>query len=125
MRPLPVESLPGVPPFVRGTSIIRGKPTPVLDLRVLLGDAADRPPARLVTVRVDVDRRVGLLVDEVIGLRDGRALAVESLPPLLGDAATSVVEDLARLDDQLLTLLRAGNLLPDEVWARLSGSGAT
>jgi hypothetical protein len=50
---------------------------------------------------------------------------VESLPPLLGDAATSVVEDLARLDDRLLTLLRAGNLLPDEVWARLSGSEAT
>lgn len=122
MRPLPVETVPGVPSFVRGTAIVRGKPTPVIDLRDLLGDEVDRPPARLVTVRVDAERRVGLLVDEVLGLRNAATLSGEPLPPLLADAGAGVVDELARLDGQLLTILRAGSLLPEDVWARLSGA---
>jgi purine-binding chemotaxis protein CheW len=122
MRPLPVETVPGVPSFVRGTTIVRGKPTPVIDLRDLLGDDVDRSPARLVTVRLGPERRVGLLVDEVLGLRDGSTLSVDSLPPLLADAAAGVVDELARLDGELLTILRAGSLLPEDVWARMSGA---
>jgi hypothetical protein len=44
------------------------------------------------------------------------------VPPLLADAAAGVVDELARLDGQLLTILRAGSLLPEDVWSRLSGA---
>jgi purine-binding chemotaxis protein CheW len=37
MRPLPVEPISDVPLFVQGVSIIRGIPTPVVDLGALLG----------------------------------------------------------------------------------------
>jgi purine-binding chemotaxis protein CheW len=112
--------MPGLPRFVRGTAIVRGRPIPVVDLRDLLGDDMESPPARLVTVRTGTDRRVGLLVDEVRGLWPARTLEFEALAPLMSDAAAGVVAELARLDDQLLVLLRAGALLPDEAWARLS-----
>ena len=36
MRPLPIEPVAGTPGFVRGVSVIRGAPTPVVDLRALL-----------------------------------------------------------------------------------------
>ena len=31
MRPLPIEPVAGTPGFVRGVSVIRGAPTPVVD----------------------------------------------------------------------------------------------
>ena len=33
MRPLPIEPVAGTPGFVRGVSVIRGAPTPVVDLK--------------------------------------------------------------------------------------------
>lgn len=122
MRPLPVETVPGMPSFVRGTAIVRGEPTPVVDLRDLLGDDVERPPARLVTVRVGAERRVGLLVDEVLGVRHRVTSSGEPVPPLLAEAAAGVVDELGRLDGQLLTILRAGSVLPEDAWARLSGA---
>ena len=36
MRPLPIKSVAGTPGFVRGVSVVRGAPTPVVDLKALL-----------------------------------------------------------------------------------------
>ena len=43
MRPLPVEGLPAAPSFVAGVALIRGVPTPVVDLAALVG--SPRPVA--------------------------------------------------------------------------------
>jgi purine-binding chemotaxis protein CheW len=51
MRPLPIEVLPGCPPFVRGVAVIRGRPTPVADLGVLLGAADPPQPVRFVMLK--------------------------------------------------------------------------
>jgi len=70
MRPLPVEPISGVPSFVQGISIIRGIPTPVVDLGAILGTPGERPE-RFVTLRVG-DRQVALSVNAVVGVRDPR-----------------------------------------------------
>ena len=36
LRPLPIEPVAGTPNYVCGMSVIRGKPTPVVDLKALL-----------------------------------------------------------------------------------------
>ncbi len=41
MRPLPIEPVAGTPSFVRGVSVIRGMPTPVVDLKALLESSAN------------------------------------------------------------------------------------
>ena len=118
MRPLPVEALPGLPPFVVGASLIRGRPTPIVDLSALLDGVRAPNPARLVSVRTSATRRVGLLVDEVLGLWKGDAIPSLALPPLLA-ADGDIVEHLAELDHELVTVLRAGVLVPEEAWAAL------
>jgi purine-binding chemotaxis protein CheW len=118
MRPLPVESITGMPSFVRGVSIIRGVPTPVVDLGAVLG-ALGGAAERIVTLRLG-DRQVALSVDAVLGVRDLDVSALQELPPLLRGASKDVLEAIGTLDEQFLMVLRAGWELPDEVWQVLA-----
>jgi purine-binding chemotaxis protein CheW len=119
MRPLPIEPISGVPSFVRGISIIRGIPTPVVDLGAILG-ASSELAERFVTLRVG-DKQVALSVDAVLGVRDLDAITtIQELPPLLQRASKDVVETIGTLDEQVLMVLRAGWELPEEVWRALT-----
>lgn len=120
MRPLPLETLPDVPEFVRGTSLVRGDATPVVDLRSLLGEDALAEPQRMVTIRPDDTRRAGLLVDDVLGVTDADVLGSQDLPPLLRGASRRIVDQLAELDGRLLTVLKAGSLVPEDVWLQVT-----
>jgi purine-binding chemotaxis protein CheW len=113
MRRLPIEAVDGAPPYVLGVSIIRGAPTPVVDLGFLIdaGDG-DRPAARLVTLRV-AERTVALAVDEVVGVR--RIRASDHLPPLL-DGASDVVRSIETADAGLLWVLQSAMMIPDDAW---------
>lgn len=119
MRPLPVERISGVPSFVRGISIIRGIPTPVVDLGAVLGVPGELAE-RFVTLRVG-DKQVALSVNAVLGVRDlGTIMTIRELPPLLQRASREVIETIDTLDEQVLMVLRAGWELPDEVWQALT-----
>jgi purine-binding chemotaxis protein CheW len=43
MRPLPIKHVAGTPGFVCGVSVIRGTPTPVVDLKALLENCENSP----------------------------------------------------------------------------------
>jgi purine-binding chemotaxis protein CheW len=123
MRPLPVEPISGVPAFVQGISIIRGIPTPVVDLGAVLG-APSKRAERFVTLRVG-DRQVALSVNAVLGVRDlDTILTIRELPPLLQRASNEVVETIGTLDKQVLMVLQASWELPDEVWQALTAQEA-
>jgi purine-binding chemotaxis protein CheW len=119
MRPLSVEPLADVPAFVVGVSIVRGEPTPVVDLAALVrGPARDRAAVdakRMITVKTAGARRVGVLVGEVVGVQRVPVLDAVELPSLLADAEAGVLETLGRLDGALLTVLRLGHALPSAV----------
>jgi purine-binding chemotaxis protein CheW len=83
---------------------------PVVDARALLGVEVSSPPARLVTVRLG-QRRAALAVDRVEGVRRLEPAAQLPLPPLLDHVAHDTIEVIARLDAELLLLLRASRLL--------------
>jgi purine-binding chemotaxis protein CheW len=118
MRPLPVEPIAGVPSFVRGVSIIRGVPTPVVDLGALVGMPGG-VAGRFVTLRVD-ERQVALSVDRVLGVHHLDSSTIQKLPPLFQKASKDVIEAMGTLDTQLLVVLRQGWALPDEVWKALA-----
>lgn len=122
MRPLSVEPITCALSFVRGISIIRGVPTPVVDLGALLG-GSDGSPGRFVTLRLG-DRQVALAVGSVLGVREFDALTIQKLPPLLGGASKDVIEAIGTLDEQMLIVLHAGWQLPDAVWQPVAGSEA-
>lgn len=116
MRPPPCSALQGAAPWVLGVSVIRGAPTPVVDLSRALGrtdpGAATSERQRVVTVRAG-ERTVALAVDEVLGIRRVLSTSLQALPPLL-DPGDRLVEALGVLDEQLLLVLREGRLLPED-----------
>src|SRR5258708_27422196 len=68
MRPLPVEPISGVPSFVQGISIIRGIPTPVVDLGAVLR-TPDEMAERFVPLRI-VANKLALSGDTLLGVLD-------------------------------------------------------
>lgn len=125
MRPLPVQRLADMPPFVLGLSVIRGVPTPVVDAAALLDanrEGTERI-TRFVTIRLG-ERRVALAVAAVLGVRPLGSQTLQALPPLLGNASEQIVAALGTLDAQLLTVLRAGYLLPPSLWEALAAAQA-
>lgn len=120
MRPLPIESVAGAPNFVPGVAIIRGAALPVVDLGMLLERRSQRAWGRFVTVKVGGARSVALAVDEVVGVRSLEGSQLAALPPLLRAADGDLIEALGAADAQLLVVLRAARLVPEEVWASLA-----
>jgi purine-binding chemotaxis protein CheW len=132
MRPMPIEPLPGGPPFVVGAAVIRGAPVPVVDAGLLLRDERWEA-SRFVALRVDRsggggDREgagcvLALAVREVVGLRVVPADSLVRLPPLVGDAGQMPAAAMGVADGQVLLVLESARAVPDSVWAALSDVG--
>jgi purine-binding chemotaxis protein CheW len=120
MRLLPIEQIAGAPEYVRGLTVIRGAPTPVVDLGRVIGDQTTQC-TRLVALRAATGT-IALAVEAVIGIAAIDAAALGQLPPLLRDAAT--VSAIATLDTELIVFLRATRLVPEDLLARLRADGA-
>jgi len=117
MRPLPIEPIAGAPRLVRGLAIIRGSPVPVLDVGEWLGTKVERA-TRFVTVKTG-DQLVALVVDGVVGMRAISMQSLQTLPPLLREAGAEAIAAIARLDAELLFVLRGIRCMPE----LLAGSG--
>jgi len=124
MRPLPAEPLAKLASFVTGIALIRGRPTPVVDARKLLGSDSQLPPARYVTLGVGEQaalRVAALAVDAVLGVREVAAELLAGLPGLLREESSAAVTALGTLDAELLLLLETARLLPEAIWEQLAG----
>ena len=112
MRILPIEPIAGAPLYLRGLSIIRGTPAPIVDTAFLCcGQTA--PFHRLVTVRAGT-RIAALAVDTVVGIR--RMETTDPLPPLLREATSGVVSMIGRLDAELLLFLSTARIVPEAMF---------
>jgi len=122
MRPLPVSRLADAPRFVSGVSIIRGRPTPILDAGLLISENRGAP-TRFVIVKIDERRSVGLAVDDVIGIRELAESLLTELPPLLQESEGAGISRMASLDGELLVILETARIVPDAVWVGIEGDG--
>ena len=118
MRPLPSKSVPNMPPFVTGLSVIRDSLIPVVDLGRLLGLSDEPDSTRFVALRVGT-REVAIAVEEVVGFRTVDSKWLEGLPPLVAEASRECIEAIGQLDDELILVLRAARIVPPEVWTAL------
>jgi purine-binding chemotaxis protein CheW len=122
MRALPIEAVAGVPVFILGVCLIRGRPTPVVDAGLLIGKDPTTSE-RLVSLKIG-DRRIALAVDAVLGLRRFDGDAFQQLPPLLRDIAGEAVSAIGAKDDELMFMLRAARIVPDNLFDDLEREGA-
>jgi len=121
MRPLHVDPMSAMPPFVLGVSIVRGTPVPVVDVGILLGRGG--PAAgRWVTVPVG-NRSVALAVESVEGMQELPAEAFEAVPPLLRSAGDGAIAAIGALDAQLVVVLEGARLLTEEQWLAFTAHG--
>ncbi|BCJ40214.1 hypothetical protein GCM10010168_30720 [Actinoplanes ianthinogenes] len=114
MRPLPTRPLAGTPPYVRGLTILRGEPSPVIDVtRLLTGTTSEID--RYVAVRAGRGP-VACATGPVLGVR-----LVEATPPdgpstLFTGASRSLVAAVGTVGTEPLLVLRSIRTVPDEVW---------
>ena len=121
MRPLRVEAFAGAPPFVQGLAVIRGVPTPVVDLGTLLGSGEHAPPTRFVTLRVG-EHRVAVAVESIEGIRELGRQETQELPALLKAANAGFIATVGTLDADLMMVLSAARIIPKETWRALMES---
>ena len=112
MRPLPAESITGMLPFVRGLSVIRGRPTTVLDLTSLLEGSAPGAVSRYVTLR-NGERPVALAVEEVIGIREIETGSLETMGLLVNERRSDLVHQVGALGEGLLMVLSASRVIEE------------
>ena len=128
MRPLPVEPIgrgegdAQAPAPIEGVAMIRGAAVPVVDVRKLLGATGGRA-TRFVVVRAAA-RRIALAVDAVIDVAAIDPDVVAQLPPLLDGARRDGVSAIGARDDQLLVVLDAARVVPEDSWRALDRSAA-
>lgn len=118
MRPLPLAPLAGAPAVVRGLALIRGLPVPVIDLNQLLDSTRESTPGRFVVLRVQ-ERRLAVAVEAVLGIAQLAADQLTAVPPLLQAANAELLAAIALHDRELLFVLQATRLVPDELWQQL------
>jgi purine-binding chemotaxis protein CheW len=114
LRPLPVEPLAGVPSYVQGICVLRGRPVPVVDVGRLLGDRSRRGE-RFVGVRTG-GQTAALAVDTVVGIREVPLDLLHDLSSVTGAETCTAVGAIGR--DPLLWLA-AARVIPESVWKAL------
>ena len=121
LRPLELRPLAGTPPFVRGISVLRGVPTPVIDVARLLGNEAIEPQ-RFVAVRTERGA-VALATGPILGIRDVDASPTGGHPALLGGRSSRLVAGVGTIGAEPLMLLQSMRAVPDEVWEAAAAAG--
>lgn len=113
MRALPLTVPTRLPDGVLGTSLIRGRPTPVVDASQLLSNAPTTG-TRWILMRVG-SRHVALAVDDIRGTHLVTRSNLSVAPPLLGGGG--LIEAIGLLDTEFVHVLSSVRLLrelPDE-----------
>lgn len=120
LRPLPLQPLPDAPSGVEGFSLVRGAPVPVLGLARWVESDLTGAASRWVILRVP-SGAVALAVHGVDGVVSLPSGSLSPLPPLMSDDR---YEALARLDGQLVLVLRTARIVPDSLWESLHRAAA-
>ncbi|WP_250035179.1 chemotaxis protein CheW [Paractinoplanes maris] len=114
MRPLETRPLAGTPAFVRGIAVLRGVPTPVIDVSRLLGGGPAEAD-RYLAVRTERGA-IAFATGDILGIRHVEAEATGGHPALLGGGSTRLVAGVGTLGTEPLLLLQSMRAVPDDVW---------
>jgi purine-binding chemotaxis protein CheW len=113
-----ITRVPRTPEHVRGVINLRGKVIPVVDLRQKFGmppcEATDQTV--IIVVQYASGERtltMGILVDQVLEVRQIQADAIEPPPPSLGDATidSACILGVGKTDKRVVFLLDIGRAL--------------
>jgi len=120
-----ITRVPGAPAFVRGVANLRGKVIPVVDLRAKFGLPALEDGRHTVIVVVQLATpqgplTMGVLVDEVLEVRDIAAAMIEP-PPRFGatDSDVAFILGMGKTEKRVVFLLDIDCILTSQDIQRL------
>jgi purine-binding chemotaxis protein CheW len=119
MRPLHTRPLAGTPSYVRGLTILRGAPAPVIDMTRLL-TGAEAPVDRYVAVRAGRGP-VACATGPVLGVRDVEVAPPEGPAALFTGVSKALIAAVGTVGTEPLLLLHSIAAVPDEVWEAAGG----
>jgi len=110
-----ITKIPGAPESVLGVINLRGKVTPVLDLKKRLGllangESQETQETRIMVVEVE-GQYVGLVVDGVSEVSRIPSSAVEPTSTIVAAEEADYILGVAKLEKKLVILLDIGRLL--------------
>ena len=118
-----VRRIPNAPPHVQGVINLRGKITPVVDLRGILGfePRATDAESRIIVVEVG-GAVVGSLVDAVSEVVRLPRASIDA-PPSVAGVDSTFVDGVGELDRRLLILLDLQKVVESPEGARVTSLG--
>jgi purine-binding chemotaxis protein CheW len=120
MRPLATRPLAGTPPYVRGLTILRGAPAPVIDMTRLL-TGVETTVDRYVAVRAGRGPIV-CATGPVLGVRQVHVEPPEGPAALLSGVSRTLIAAVGTVGTEPLLLLHSIAAVPDEVWEAAGGT---
>jgi purine-binding chemotaxis protein CheW len=111
-----ITCVPQVPTFVKGVINLRGKVTPVIDLRIKFGLPPQEYTARtcIVVVRTQLageDLHIGMIVDGVVEVLSLAAAEIEDTPDFGPGVATPYLRGMAKVKGKVKILLDIDQVL--------------
>jgi purine-binding chemotaxis protein CheW len=121
----PVTKIPQSPSHMLGVLNLRGAIVPIIDLRLRFAlESAEYSPLTVVIVlslRTAAGvRECGIVVDGVSDVVDIPLASIKESPAVGGEARSRFIRGLANVDDQMLILLDAEELVAKEAAPELS-----
>ena len=125
-----VTQVPMMPSLVRGVINLRGAVVPIIDLaeRFSLGSTELGPRTCIVIIELqdgEEAQLMGALVDAVTAVAEIEPRALRQAPAFGSRVPPEYIEDLARVDERFLTLLRMEQVLNVDQIAALAGQRNT
>ena len=121
----PVTKIPQSPPHMLGVLNLRGAIVPIVDLRLRFElPSAEYSPLTVVIVlslrTAEGVRECGIVVDGVSDVVDIPLASIKESPAVGGEARSRFIRGLANVEDQMLILLDAEELVAREAAPDLS-----
>jgi purine-binding chemotaxis protein CheW len=125
----PVTPIPKSPACMLGVLNLRGEILPVIDLRARFAlPAAEFTPLTVIIVlsvrTARGQRECGIVVDDVQDVVDITPDSIRPAPTLNGGGSSEFIQGIAALDQRMLVLLKADELVPREMSADMPASTA-
>ncbi|MFP6848412.1 MAG: chemotaxis protein CheW [Pseudomonas sp.] len=123
-----ITLVPMMPRLVRGVINLRGLIVPIIDLAERFGHGQTQLDARTCIVIVEIideeeTHLMGALVDAVSAVVEISPDAMRQAPAFGSRIPAEFIEEMARLDDHFITLLRIEQVLSVEQIAAMAGQG--
>lgn len=106
-----VTPVPGMPPVLMGVTNLRGAVIPVIDLRVMMGQATGQDPMPFVVIIRHGIQQVGVLVDDVPQLASVSGDQILASPSGMAGGKRPFVSSVLRVADRMGSVVEVPTLL--------------